>query len=106
MMERRALMISTGLSLLAMYLVYQYVSTKDSELQGLYGPHYKKMVIARRDILQYETIRPSDIEEVTIPNSIVPPGLVDSAKAAKNPPGLIANSQDVIDAVAAVPIMK
>lgn len=93
MLEKRAFLLSTVLSLLSMYLVYQYVSTKETELQGMYGMPYKKMVVARRDILQYETIRPSDIEEITVPNALVPPGMIDTV-------------QDVIDAVAAVPIMK
>lgn len=94
MMERRAFALSIGLSVLAMYLVYQYVSTKEQELKDLYGIETsRKMVVARRDILQYETIRPSDIEELTVPNAMIPPGMIE-------------NAQDVIDAVAAVPITK
>jgi pilus assembly protein CpaB len=93
MMERRAFLLSAGLSVLAMYLVYQYLTTKDAELQALYGMPYKKMVVARRDILQYETIRPTDVEEVTVPNAMIPPGMIESV-------------QDVIDAVAAIPIQK
>jgi pilus assembly protein CpaB len=93
MMERRAFLLSTGLSMLAMYLVYQYISNKETELQALYGMPYRKMVIARREILQYETIRPTDVEEIPVPNAMIPPGMIE-------------NSQDVIDAVAAVPIFK
>lgn len=93
MMERRAFLMSIGLSFLSMYLVWQYVSSRDAELEAMYGQPYKKMVVARRDILQYETIRPSDVEEMTVPNALVPPGMIE-------------NSQDVIDAVAAVSITK
>lgn len=92
-MERRALLLSIGLSMLSMYLVYQYVSTKEQELKDLYGMPYRKLVVARRDILQYETIRPSDVEEMEVPNAMIPPGMIE-------------NSQDVIDAVAAIPITK
>ncbi len=93
MMERRAFFLSIGLSALAMYLVYQYIGTKSSELEAKYGMPYKRMVVARRDILQYETIRPTDIEEVAVPNAMIPPGMIE-------------NTQDVVDAVAAVPITK
>ena len=40
-----------------MFLVYQYLSGQDAELQDKYGTFFP-MVIASRDILQYETIRP------------------------------------------------
>jgi len=94
MIERRALLMSLGLSFLAMYLVHQYTSTKDAELEAKYGlANSRKMVVARRDILQYETIRPSDVEEIVVPAAMIPPGMIE-------------NSQDVIDAVASVPITK
>lgn len=106
MMEKRAFLLSIGLSSLAMYLVYQYVSTKDAELSSLYARPFRKIVVAKRDILQFESLRPSDVEEASIPNSIVPPGYIDASKDAVIPPGYIENAQDVIDAVAAVPITK
>jgi pilus assembly protein CpaB len=93
MIERRAFMLSVLLSVLSMYLVYQYISNKNAELEGKYGMPYQKMVVARRDILQYETIRPVDVEVMPVPNAMIPPGMIE-------------NPQDVIDAVAAVPIMK
>jgi len=51
------------------------------------------VVVATRDILQYETVRPTDIDVRQIPNEMVPPGY-------------ISNARDVIDAVAAIPISK
>lgn len=93
MMEKKAFLISVVLSLLSMFLIYQYIDTQEKELLAQYGMPFKKMVVARRDILQYETIRPSDVEEIAVPNSMVPPGVIE-------------NIQDVVDAVAAVPIMK
>jgi pilus assembly protein CpaB len=93
MMERRAFLISITLSVLSMYLVYGYVSGQSAELEAKYGMPYRKMVVARRDILQYETVRPVDVEEMPVPNALIPPGMIE-------------NQQDVIDAVAAVPIMK
>jgi pilus assembly protein CpaB len=94
MMEQRALLISTGLSMLAMYLVYQYVAAEDLRLEQLYGKATSVNVVrAKRDILQYETIRPTDVEMVTVPK-------------AMEPPGYVFNQEDVYDAVAAVPVSK
>ena len=75
-----------------MYLVYNYVSSQDAEMQKEFGTFFP-MVVASRDILQYETIRPTDIETIRVP-------------AAMKPPGLITDPKDVIDTVAAVPITK
>jgi len=91
-MERRALMLSFGLSFLAMYLVYQYITSEDQKLHDQYGVFYT-MVVSSRDILQFETIRPTDIELVKVPSAMVPPGYIE-------------DPADVIDAVAAVPITK
>lgn len=88
MMERRALLISLGLSLLSMYLVIQYLSGKEAELQDQYGTFYS-MAIAAKDILQYQTIRPTDIEVIKVPKAMAPLGRIE-------------NPKDVIDAIAAV----
>ena len=73
-----------------MYLVYQYISTEDQRLLEQYGT-FKPMVVATRDILQYQSIRPNDIEVTRVP-------------IAMEPPGRIGDPKDIIDAVAAVPI--
>ena len=94
MLERRALTLSLSLSMLAMYLVWQYVSGQDAEMQDMYGMETSRVIIrASRDILQYETIRPTDIETIRVPKAMLPPGYIEDPK-------------DVIDAVAAVPITK
>jgi pilus assembly protein CpaB len=92
MIERRALLISVLISGVAMYLVYQYVSNQDAEMKAAFGTFFP-MVIASRDILQYETIRPTDVEVIKVPRREVPPGIISDPK-------------DVIDAVAAIPISK
>lgn len=87
-------MLSIGLSVLAMYLVYQFISTKDAELERLYGiQNSSKMVVAKRDIMQFETIRPSDIDTISVPFDAIPPGM-------------LTDPTDVIDAVAAIPLTK
>lgn len=91
-MERRALLISIGLSLFSMYLVYQYVSNEDRKLNENYGK-FVEIVVATRDILQFEAIRPNDIEQIRVPNAMVPPGYTRQVR-------------EVIDAVAAIPISK
>ncbi len=85
-------MLSIGLSVLAMYLVYQYIDGENKKLEADYGKFWP-IVVATRDILQYETIRPTDLEVIRIPNALLPLGD-------------IADPNDVIDAIAAVPITK
>jgi pilus assembly protein CpaB len=92
MLERRAFMMSVTLSVLAMYLVYQYVAKEEERLNDQYGVFFP-MVIASKDILQFESIRPTDIETIRVPKAMVPPGL-------------IRDPASVIDAVAAVPISR
>jgi len=75
-----------------MFLVWQYLSNEDRRLNEAYGTFYT-MVVANRDILQYETLRPTDVDTVKVPTAMVPPGL-------------IASQQDVVDSIAAVPISK
>lgn len=93
MVEKRAFFISLGISVLAMYLVYQYVSSVDKELFDKYGKGIS-IVKAKRDILQYETIRPTDVETVKfVPNDLIPPGYIERLEY-------------VYDSVAAIPISK
>lgn len=91
-MEKKAFLISLGLSVFAMYLVWSYISEEDKRLRDLYAD-FSPMVVASNDILQYQTIRPTDVEVISVPRAMVPPGRIYDPK-------------DVIDAVAAVPIMK
>jgi len=94
MLERRAFLLSVGLSVLAMFLVWQYVSNADLELEDQFGlGTMKNVVVASRDILQFETIRPTDISTVQVPKAMLQPGLIEDPK-------------DVIDAVAAIPITQ
>ncbi len=91
-MERKAFLLSISLSLVSMYLVFEYISGKDAELKKNFGT-FVKVVLAERDILQFETLRPTDLAEIEVP-------------MAMKPPGNIENKNDAIDAVAAVPLMK
>lgn len=94
MREQRAFLISITISLVAMYLVYQYIKTQDEALTKAYGTTYN-IVVAKRDILQYETIRPTDIEQLSVPAEVVEGKL-----------GFIYGLEEVVDAVAAVPISR
>lgn len=91
-MEKRATLLSIGLSVLAMYLVWQYISGEDERLKSDYQV-LEKIVVAKRDILQYETIRPTDVTLLTVPAKFLPPGRIN-------------NQEDVYDSVAAIPIGK
>lgn len=75
-----------------MYLVWQYISGEDARLHENYGV-FDAVVVASRDILQYEAIRPTDIEVIRVPYAMWPPGY-------------IREPRDVIDSVAAVSIHK
>ncbi len=92
MLERRAFILSTALASLAAFLVYQYLANQDRELSSQYAVFYP-MVVATRDLVQYQTITPTDLEVITVPAALVPPGI-------------IGNPQDVIDAIASVPISR
>lgn len=77
-----------------MYLVWQSVTAEEARLEDLYGAATSQaIIVTTRDILQFESIRPTDIETITVPKDMIPPGYIAKAK-------------DVIDAVAAVPIAK
>jgi Flp pilus assembly protein CpaB len=91
-MERKAILISAVLSLVAMYIVYSYISTENAKLEDDYGKFFP-IVVSTRDILQYETIRPTDVEVIRIPKALLPEGN-------------IADPNDLIDSIAAVPITK
>ncbi len=94
MLGQRAMTMSLSLAALAMFLVWQYVSKQDAELEDMYGLTTSRIIVkASRDILQFETIRPTDIETIRVPKAMLPPGYIEDPK-------------DVIDAVAAVPITK
>jgi Flp pilus assembly protein CpaB len=85
-------MMSLAIAAFAGYMVWSYISDKDAELRDMYAVKFP-MVVASRDILQYQTIRPTDIEVVSVPKAMAPFGRISEPK-------------DVIDAVAAVPIQK
>ncbi len=94
MREQRAFLISISISLVAMYLVYQYVKGQDDALVKAYGTKYN-ITVAKRDILQYETIRPTDIELLSVPAEVVEGKL-----------GFIYSLEEVVESVAAIPISK
>ncbi len=94
MIEKKAFLLSLGLSLLAMFLVYQYVSNEEANLQDLYGKqNMKPVVITTRDILQYQTIQETDVDTVLVPKAMLSPGLIE-------------RTDFVVGAIAAVPIVK
>lgn len=74
-----------------MYLVFQYISSTDQELLETWGT-FKPVVVASKDVLQYQTIKPTDVEVIRVPMGNLPLA------------GFIENPKFVIDSVAAVPI--
>lgn len=92
MQDKRAFLISVSFSILAMYLVYQYISGEDQRLTQAYEQTVT-VVRAKKDILQYASVRPTDIETISVPKALAPIGAVDI-------------KEDAFDAVAAVPISQ
>ncbi len=92
MQDKRAFLISISFSALAMFLVYQYISGEEQKLNNDYKITVS-VVRAKRDILQYASIRPTDIETISVPKVLEPLGAVDI-------------KEDAFDAVAAVPISQ
>jgi len=76
MQDQRAFLISVSFSVLAMYLVYQYISGQEERLTGMYKKTVS-VVRAKKDILQYASIRPTDIETISVPIAVAPSGAVD-----------------------------
>ena len=86
------MVLSFILSGLAVLLVYQYISGEESKMEEQYAK-FDYVLAASRDILQFETIRPTDIELIQVPRAMLPPGYLTDPK-------------DIIDAVAAIPLTK
>ncbi|MCX6102104.1 MAG: Flp pilus assembly protein CpaB [Proteobacteria bacterium] len=92
MQDKRAFLISITFSAIAMYLVYQYISSEDTRLTRMYK-NSVVVVKAKKDILQYASIRPTDIETISVPMALAPVGAIEL-------------KEDAFSAVASVPISK
>ena len=75
MQDKRAFLISITFSAIAMYLVYQYISSEDTRLTRMYK-NSVVVVKAKKDILQYASIRPTDIETISVPFALAPIGAI------------------------------
>lgn len=90
--ETRTLWISVGTALLAVFLVYSYSQEKKAEYDRRFGTS-KRVVVAKEDISEMQTIDDTLIDIVEKPVDFIEPGSVTDA-------------QLVIGQVAATPIRK
>lgn len=90
--QTRTLWISVGLGILAMFLIYSYSQEKKAEYDKKYGT-LKRIVVAKKTILEMETIDETQVEYKEVP--------VDFAQ-----PGAMEDIEEVVNRVAAVPFKE
>ena len=91
-MNSRAFTTSLILALLAVFMIYSYISSRETELQSDYG-NPNSVVIAKEDIKELEIIDDRKIEIITVPKKFIMPGHYSRA-------------EDLYNTIAAVPIKK
>ncbi len=90
--ESRTLWISIGAALFAIFLLYSWSQEQRSQMAAQYGATVR-VVVAKEDILEMETVNESKLEYKEQPDSF-------------KQPDVILNPEDAIGQVAAVPIRK
>lgn len=90
MSKSRLVLISLGVALFALMLVYSYIYKKEKELLSLTTP--VKVVVAAKDIPEGTALDESFVEVVEVPKKFVQPGALGEAV-------------EVLDRVTAVPLL-
>lgn len=90
--ETKNLWLAIGAGIFATFLLYSYSQEKKAELDKQFGTK-KRVVIAKQDIGEMDTIYDTMLEYKEIPTDYMEPGTID-------------NTDDVIGSIAAVPIPK
>ncbi|MHC1711621.1 MAG: Flp pilus assembly protein CpaB [Solidesulfovibrio sp.] len=91
MSKSRLILISLGVALFALLLVYSYIYKKEKELLSLATP--VRVVVAAKDIPEGVLLDETFVEEVEIPKKFVQPGALTQVT-------------EVLDRVTAVPLLK
>lgn len=90
--ETKNLWLAIGAGIFAVFLLYSYSQEKKAELDKQFGTK-KRVVVAKQDIGEMDTVYDTMLEYKEIPTDYVEPGTID-------------NTDDVIGSIAAVPIPK
>lgn len=91
MSKSRLILISLGVALFALLLVYSYIYKKEKELLSLATP--VRVVVAAKDIPEGVLLDETFVEEVEIPKKFVQPGA-------------LTQGTEVLDRVTAVPLLR
>jgi pilus assembly protein CpaB len=79
--ETRTLWISVGAALFAVFLLYSYTQEKTAELTKKFGAK-ERVVVAKQDINEMETIDESMLDVVERPHDYIEPGVINEVEAA------------------------
>ena len=90
--ESRTLWISIGAALFAIFLLYSWSQEQKAAMARKYGST-KRVVVAKEDILEMETVNESKLDYIDQPVDFIQPGA-------------ISEPEEAVGQVAAVPIMK
>lgn len=80
-MNNKAFSLSLVLALLAVFMVYSYIGSKEEEYKTKYGTEVA-VVVAKRDIAELEMINDTMIEIINKPKRYVEPGSLTSKEEA------------------------
>ncbi|MGZ3705435.1 MAG: hypothetical protein ACXWP1_05640, partial [Bdellovibrionota bacterium] len=72
-MNNRAFTISFVVAVLAVSMVYSYVSSTEEEFRKMYGTD-KPVVVAKRNIKELDMLDETNLTIVAVPNKFVQPG--------------------------------
>lgn len=90
--DTKNLWLAIGAGIFATFLIYSYSQEKKAELDKQFGTK-KRVVVAKQDIREMDTVYDTMLEYKEIPNDYLEPGTID-------------NTDDIIGSIAAVPIPK
>lgn len=91
-MNSRAFTTSLILALLAVFMIYSYIDSRETELQGEYG-NQTPVVVAKEDIKELEIIDDRKVQLINVPSKF-------------QMPGHFKRVEDLYNTIAAVPIKK
>lgn len=80
MEQSRAFLVSFVFALLAMGLVYFWVSEQENQFKNSFG-EYVSVVVSREDINEFRPIRKESLEVITVPSKFAQPGYQSSIDA-------------------------
>ncbi|MBI3556586.1 MAG: Flp pilus assembly protein CpaB [Deltaproteobacteria bacterium] len=91
-MNNKAFTISMALALMAVFMIYSYITSQEEDLKKKYGGE-QKVVVAKKDIQEMYEVTENSIEEVAKPKNFIEPGYTKS-------------KAEVVGFIAMVPIRK